>query len=98
MGQGMARQVFFSGNAIPLDLALRSGLLHETCPAEALSTRVKRQTDAVLKTAPGAVAAAKALCLGIGRDEAADTVTAIAALADRWESAEAHERIAAFLG
>lgn len=99
MGRGFARQVFFSGNAISLDLALRSGLVHETCPADALDARVKRQTEAVLKTAPGAVAAAKALCLGLGSGaEAADIATSIAALADCWESDEAQQRIRAFLG
>ncbi|TPE53264.1 enoyl-CoA hydratase-related protein [Amaricoccus solimangrovi] len=98
MGQGMARQVFFSGNAIPLDFALRAGLLHEVCPADCLDERVRRQAEAVLRTAPGAVAAAKALCLGLGGDEAADIGTSIAALADCWESDEAQERISAFLG
>ncbi|MFO1105980.1 MAG: enoyl-CoA hydratase-related protein [Amaricoccus sp.] len=97
MGQGFARAVFFSGSAIPLDLALRAGLLTETCPAADLDVRVKRQTDAVLKTAPGAVAAAKALCLGLGGDETADIATSITALADRWESDEAQARIRAFL-
>ncbi len=98
MSQGFARQVFFSGNAIPLDFALRAGLLHEVCPAGDLDARVRRQTDAVLKAAPGAVAAGKALCLSLGRDQEADVARSIAALADRWESDEAQERIRAFLG
>lgn len=98
MGQGFARQVFFSGNAIPLDFALRAGLLHEVCPAGSLDARLRRQTDAVLGTAPEAVAAAKALCLGLGGDEAADIARSIAVLADRWESDEARARIRAFLG
>ena len=59
---------------------------------------MRRQAEAVLKTAPGAVAAAKALCLRLGADEEADIRTSIAALADRWESDEAQERIRAFLG
>jgi methylglutaconyl-CoA hydratase len=98
MGEGMARQVFFSGNAFGPEFALRAGLLHEVCAPEALDDRVRRQTAAVLKTAPGAVAAAKALCLTLGDDEVADIRTSIAALADRWESDEAQERIRAFLG
>lgn len=98
MGQGMARQVFFTGTAFGPEFGLRAGLLHEVCPADRLDERVSRQTDAILKTAPGAVAAAKALCLGLGGDEAADIAASIAALADRWESAEAQARIRAFLG
>lgn len=98
MGQGMARQVFFTGTAFGTDFALRAGLLHEVCAESELDARVRRQADAVLKTAPGAVAAAKALCMGLGGDGAADMETSIAALADRWESDEAQERIRAFLG
>lgn len=98
MGQGFARQVFFSGNAFGPEFAVRAGLLHEVCAADALDERVKRQTAAILKTAPGAVAAAKALCLGLGTDQAGDIRRSIEALADRWESDEAQERIRAFLG
>ena len=68
----MARQVFFSGNAFGPDFALRAGLLHEVCAVGDLDERVRRQAEAVLKTAPGAVAAAKALCLALGGDEEAD--------------------------
>jgi len=96
IGVGMARQVFFSGNSFGPDFGLRAGLLHEVGPAADLEGRVRRQAEAVLKTAPGAVAAAKALCLHLGRDN--DIVMSIEALADRWESDEAQERIRAFLG
>ena len=96
IGVGMARQVFFSGNSFGPDFGLRAGLLHEVGPAADLEGRVRRQAEAVLKTAPGAVAAAKALCLHLGRDN--DIAMSIEALADRWESDEAQERIRAFLG
>jgi methylglutaconyl-CoA hydratase len=98
MGRGFARQVFFSGSTFGTEFAMRAGLIHETCPGDVLDERVRRHADAVLKTAPGAVAAAKALCLELGTDEAEDIRTSIAALADRWESDEAQERIGAFLG
>ena len=98
MGQGLARQVFFSGTSFGADFALRAGLLHQVCPADRLDEQVRRQTEAVLKTAPGAVAAAKALCLSIGTDETRDIESSIAALADRWETDEAQDRIRAFLG
>lgn len=98
MGAGMARQVFFSGAAFGTEFALRAGLLHEVCPADMLDRRVRRQAEAALKTAPRAVAAAKALCLRLGADEGADIRASIAALADCWESDEARDRIRAFLG
>lgn len=98
MGEGTARQVFFSGNAFGTDFALRAGLLHEVCAESELDARVRRQADAVLKTAPGAVAAAKALCLSLGRDQEADIRNSITALTDCWESDEAQARIRAFLG
>lgn len=98
MGQGFARQVFFSGMAFGTDFALRAGLLHEACPADQLDARLRRQTDAILKTAPGAVAAAKALCQRLGRGAEDEIATSIAGLADCWESDEAQARIRAFLG
>jgi methylglutaconyl-CoA hydratase len=72
--------------------------LHEACAESELDARVRRQTDAVLKTAPGAVAAAKAQCLSLGVDEDADIRKSVTALADCWESEEAQARIRAFLG
>lgn len=97
LGQGFARQVFFTGAPFDTGFALRSGLVSEICAPEALDERVDRAAEAVLKAAPGAVAAAKALCLGLGADQAADIARSIAALADRWESDEAQGRIRAFL-
>jgi len=98
MGEGMARQVFFSGNVFGTDFALRAGLLHEACSESELDARLRRQTDAVLKTAPEAVAAAKAQCLSLGDHEDADIRKSVTALADCWESEEAQARIRAFLG
>ena len=98
MGQGMARQVFFTGQAFGTDFALRAGLIHDACPPKALEERVAATAAAVLKTAPGAVAQAKALCLRLGRDQADDIAASITALADCWESPEAQDRIRAFLG
>ena len=63
-----------------------------------VDARVRRQTDAILKTAPGAVATAKALCQKLGRGAEDEIATSIGGLADRWESDEAQARIRAFLG
>lgn len=98
MGQGMARRVFFTGNSFGTEFALRSGLIHEVCHADDLDARIEALTDAILKTAPGAVGAAKALCLSLGRSEEDDIAASITALADCWESDEAQDRIRAFLG
>lgn len=98
MGRGMARQVFFTGAPFGTDFALRSGLVHEICPADRLDERIRRQTDAILATAPGAVATAKALCRDLGRDHPTDTRRAVAALAACWADPETQARIRAFLG
>jgi hypothetical protein len=73
---------------------MRAGLLHEVCAEDALDARVRRQTDAVLKTAPGVVAAAKALCLRLGKDEEADIRGWIAKLGvlGKRRGASAHPR------
>jgi methylglutaconyl-CoA hydratase len=54
MGQGMARQVYFTGAAFGTDFALRAGLLHEVGPVDELDDRIRRQTDAVLKASASA--------------------------------------------
>ena len=99
MGEGMARQVFFSGNAFGTDFALRAGLLHEVCPAGAprragapadrggAEDRARRR-----RRCQGALPRARQ------RRGRPTSEVSIAALADRWESDEAQERIRAFLG
>ena len=97
MGEGFARQVFFTATGFGPDLALRSGLAADVVPADAIDARVEREVAAILKTAPGAVAAAKALAKRLGGQDPRETIEAtVNALADRWESDEAAAGIAAF--
>jgi len=97
MGEGFARQVFFTGKGFGTDLALRSSLVTRTCKAGELDGLMEEEVAAVLKCAPGAVAAAKGLCQKLGGAELATfTGETVEALADRWESEEAQEGIKAF--
>ncbi len=57
-----------------------------------------KKCETMLNCAPGAVAAAKKLCLELGgSDPAAMAEMTASALADRWESTEAQSGIKAFL-
>ena len=95
MGHGFARQVFFSGQFFDADMALRSGLI--TSATNDLDAAIETDLKGVLASAPGAVAAAKALCRKLSGkilDEHVDL--AVNALADCWESAEGIAGITAF--
>jgi methylglutaconyl-CoA hydratase len=97
MGEAFARQVFF--NAKPFDAAflIRAGLVAQACPAEALEAAVEAEIAACLQCAPGAVAAAKALCRRLaGPDPRNAAMLTANALADCWETDETREGIAAF--
>lgn len=99
LGEGYARQVFYTSKTFDADFALRSGLVSSVVPAEGLDAAIAAELEPILKTRPGAVAAAKELCLGLGHvpPERQRQFTA-EALADRWETDEALQSIAAFLG
>lgn len=97
MGEGHARRVFLTGKPFDTAFAQRCGLVSEVCAPEALDELVEAECVAALACAPGAVAAAKALCLSLGGDPVAGHIErTVEALADRWETDEAGERIAAF--
>lgn len=77
---------------------MKCGLVSTVTDAEILDACVEAEVAAILTTRPGAVAAAKALCLELGGDDPAGFAGRTASLlADRWESAEAAEGIEAFL-
>lgn len=97
MGEGFARRVFLTAKPFDADYATRTGLVSEVVAADALDPAVEAECEAALACAPGAMGAAKALCLRLGGSPVADHIEAtVAALADRWESDEAEARIAAF--
>ncbi|WP_416797351.1 crotonase/enoyl-CoA hydratase family protein [Ciceribacter azotifigens] len=98
IGEGYARQVFFTAKPFDAAFALRCGLVSSVTEPEQLDACVEVEVAAILKTRPGAVAAAKALCLELGGQSLSGHFERTAELlTDRWESAEAAEGIEAFL-
>ena len=97
MGAARARQVFFQGRVFDAPEAERLGLLSRVVSPENLDEAVEAEVAPYLKTAPGAVARAKALVreLGGGAD-AAQIDVSVTALAEIWAGDESSEGIAAF--
>lgn len=98
LGEAFARQVFF--NAKPFDAAflIRAGLVARACRLDDLDAAIEEEVLAFLQCAPGAVSEAKALCRQLAGTDPSDAAEMSAtALADRWETLEAQEGIAAFL-
>ncbi|QJF50843.1 crotonase/enoyl-CoA hydratase family protein [Roseobacter ponti] len=97
MGEGRARRVFMSGRIFDAAEAVDLGILARAVPAAELEEAVDREVKPYLSCAPGAVAAAKKLARDLGpRIDAALIDHTIAALAERWDGAEAVEGIDAF--
>lgn len=96
LGEGFARQVFFNAKIFGSDLALRSGLV--SMLADDLDSAIEREIKYILKTAPEAVSAAKALCQNLSGSITKEEIeVTIETLADQWESEEAQIGISAFL-
>ena len=97
MGEGKARQVFMSGRRFDADEAMRLGLLSNAISKDELDQVVEKEVAQYLKSAPGAVAKAKALAASFSPsiDEAVMLRTANL-LADCWEDIETQKGIAAF--
>lgn len=97
MGEGRARRVFMSGRVFDAAEAVELGLLARAVPVADLDAAVEREVLPYLACAPGAVAAAKKLAQDLGGAATEEAVAmSIAALAARWETAEAAEGIGAF--
>ena len=97
MGGARARQVFMSGRVFGAEEAARLGILSRVVAAEALDAEIEAEIAPYLAAAPGAVRAAKALLNRLAGEVTEEEVDlAIAALADRWETDEAREGLAAF--
>ncbi len=97
MSETYARQVFFTAKPFGTELALRSGLVSAVCTADAMDAAIEAEIKPILQTAPGAVAEAKLLLQKMqGQDVQKVIDLTVNALADRWETDEAQQRIAAF--
>ncbi|MBL4750128.1 MAG: crotonase/enoyl-CoA hydratase family protein [Amylibacter sp.] len=97
LSETYARQVFFTAKSFETELALRAGLVSAICAADEMDAAIEAEIKPILQTAPGAVAEAKALLQQMqGRNIENDIELTVNALADRWETDEAQQRIAAF--
>ncbi len=97
LGDGPARRVFMSARIFGADEARTLGLVGAVVSPDELELAVQKEVKAYLSTAPGAVAAAKALLrrlTGTIDDKMIeDTITR---LADTWEGEEVKEGVGAF--
>jgi methylglutaconyl-CoA hydratase len=97
LGVARARGVFMSARLFGAAEAATLGLVARAVPPGDLDAAVMAEAEPYLACAPGAVADAKALLRALGpRIDAATIDMTIEALAQRWESPESVEGIAAF--
>lgn len=98
MSEAFARQVFFNSKPFDTAFLIRAGLVAKSCTDDMLDDAIKEEVSAFLACAPGAVSDAKRLCrmLAGGEDPTAMAELTANALADRWETSETQEGIAAF--
>lgn len=97
MGEGRARRVFMSARLFDASEAVELGLIARVVPAALLDAAIEAEAKPYLSTAPGAVAASKALARSMGpRIDAAVIDDTIRRLADTWEQEEAMEGVSAF--
>lgn len=99
IGEGHARRLILNASRFTAEDALRFGLVSRAVLPEKLDDAVEQELRALLDCAPGAVSDAKRFIRALARGETSDPLSfSIEALADRWETAEAKERIVRFLG
>lgn len=97
LGATQAARVFMNGKVFDGRAAVALGLLSSAVPVEDLEDAVEAEITPYLACAPGAVRDAKRLMRDLaGEVREQDVVMAIEALADRWETQEAQDGIAAF--
>ena len=98
MGEGRARRVFMSARMFAADEAETLGIVARVVEAAELDAAIEAEVAPYLATAPGAVAAAKALARALGPQiDAAVIDDSITRLANIWEGEEARLGIQAFL-
>lgn len=98
IGSAAARRLMLTGRLVDAAEAMRIGLVQAIAPVDELDGWVGRELADLLKGAPGAHAATKALCRSLGvAGRASLTGLTAEALADRLGSEEARSRIAGFL-
>lgn len=97
MAEAYSRQVFFTAKTFSSDFALLSGLVSQLCDDGEIDGAIEDQIDAILKTQPLAVAAAKKLLQQLRTNIVSEEVElSIEALANCWENDEAKTQIEKF--
>ncbi|EAR51181.1 enoyl-CoA hydratase [Oceanicola granulosus HTCC2516] len=97
MGEGRARRVFMSARLFDAAEAVALGVVARAVPEAGMDAAIEAEVAPYLATAPGAVAAAKALARSLGPRIDADVIDdSVARLADTWEGDEARAGTAAF--
>ncbi|WP_054005841.1 crotonase/enoyl-CoA hydratase family protein [Cypionkella psychrotolerans] len=98
IGEGHARRVFMSARMFAAEEAATLGIVSRVVDADDLDAALEAEVTPYLSTAPGAVAAAKALTRALGPRVDADVIDdSIRRLADIWEGPEAVIGVRAFL-
>jgi methylglutaconyl-CoA hydratase len=98
IGLAAARELFLTGERFTAKRAAALGLVHRVVPPDELDAAVDERVGELLRAAPGAVAAAKALLRAVaGRPVESVSEIVCQALADRRASAEAQDGVLAFL-
>ncbi len=98
IGVSAARGLFLTGERFDAARAVAIGLLHHVVPESELDAAVAGRVQELLKAAPGAVAAAKALIRDVaGRSPEEVRETTAERIAERRASAEGREGLLAFL-
>ena len=97
IGERGARRFMLNARTFDAATARGMGLVFEVVAGGDLDAAVAAEVSAILECAPGAVAAAKALCRHLGRHTSDDQQAwSVEQLADRWESVEAKEGLDCF--
>ena len=97
LGWSAARSLFLTGRRISATEARQVGLVHDVVPAGDLDAAVARAVDDMLRGAPSAQRATKALFTSLEEGTTSPRDLTIAAIAAQRISAEGQEGLAAFL-
>ena len=97
LGEPVARRIMMSARPLTASEALAAGLVSAVVAPADLDAALGAEIATFLACAPGAVAATKRLCRHLARNPGADHAAFTAGLlAERWQTAEAAEGLAAF--
>ncbi len=98
IGPAAARELFLTASRFNAKRARRMGLVHKIVPESDLDSAVDECVQEVLSSAPGAIAAAKALIKDVANRPSADVIgLTTTRIAEQRVSAEGQEGMRAFL-